>query len=198
MLPVSPQKDEAVSSIGWWNNGLSLAERAVIEETFRPLGDISADSLVRSADPCSVGTIALHLKRQEVRHLGYKILRYADTLVCETLPVLRLHYYFQLRGEFFYRWRDADTFALGEAIKSFEQQIGMSDHALNEFKRDKSLGIIPAHAGFRQLRIIYEKRGDLTLARALCEKALKDGWADDWNAHILRIDRKLAKIALTK
>jgi len=32
------------------------------------------------------------------------------------------------------------------------------------------------------------------LARALCEQAKEEGWADDWDHQIARIDKKLAAI----
>ena len=48
------------------------------------------------------------LAKEHLRHLGYKLLDRADTLVNENVPVLDLHFYFAVRGAFYYRWRDHD------------------------------------------------------------------------------------------
>ncbi len=177
----------------WWTEVFTLNERLTIEDAFQPLGNISAEALVGSDDPGAIGNLVGHLKKEHLRHLGYKLLERADSLVSENVPVLTLHFYFQARGEFFYRWRDVDAHALEEAIKSYQRQIGLASNALKKFQEDKNWGIVPAHAGYRQLRIIEEKRGNLTLARKLCEQAKAQGWSDDWDKHIARIDKKLAK-----
>lgn len=86
-----------------------------------------------------------------------------------------------------------DPFALDEAITSYQRQIDMAVEALEVFHESEDWGFVPAHAGYRQLRIIEEKRGNLARARALCEQDKAEGWADNWDHHIARIDRKLAK-----
>lgn len=177
----------------WWQSALTSDEQRQIEAAFQPLGNMTAESLVASNDPGAIGNLVGHLKKEPLRHLGYKLLGHADTLVTENVPVLTLHFYWAARGEFYYRWRDVDDFALEEAVVSFQRQIGLSENALRVFVEGKQWGFVPAHAGFRQLRIIEEKRGNLTLARALCEQAKAQGWADDWDKNIARIDKKIAK-----
>ena len=193
MLPLQNRKRVAAKSQSWWHSALTSEEQAIIESAFQPLGNLSAESLVASTNPGEIGTLVGHLKKGPIRHLGYKLLEYADTLVSENIPVLSLHFYWAARGEFYYRWRDHDNFALEEAVSSFQRQIGLAEYALRVFTEDKQWGFVPAHAGYRQLRIIEEKRGNLTLARALCEQAKSQGWADGWDKLIARIDKKLAK-----
>ena len=193
MLSFLRRKKVAVPPPSWWNTSLTLEEKATIESAFRPLGNVSAEALVSSNDLNSIGNLVGHLKKEPIRHLGYKILEYADTLISENTPVLTLHFYWAARGEFYYRWREKDDFALEEAVKSFQLQIGLAQNALSVFTENEQWGFVPAHAGYRQLRIIEERRGNLTLARALCEQARSQGWADDWDKNIARIDKKLAK-----
>ena len=195
MISLFRKTKPSSKSNSWWNTALTEAERSAIDAAFQPFGNIRAASLVESESPNSIGNLVGHLKKEPLRKLGYKLLHHADTLISEKTLVLDVHFYWASRGEFYYRWRDLDQDALDEAVKSFQQQIGFAPNALKFFKNDKDWGFIPAHKGFRQLRIIEEKRGNLTLARALCEEAKSQGWADDWDKHITRIDKKIAKQA---
>lgn len=180
-------------SPSWWQSALSLKEQETIKSAFQPLGNISAEALVASGNPLAIGSLVGHLKKEALRHLGYKLLNHADALVTEDVSVMNLHFYWAARGGYYYRWRDHDDFALQEAVQSFQKQIGLAESTLRVFKEDKEWDFIPAHAGYRQLRIIEEKRGNLTLARALCEQAKSQGWADDWDKNIARLNKKIAK-----
>lgn len=171
MLSFSRRSDVPKVNGDWWSDTFSIDERAAIEEAFKPMGDISAEALAGSTDPSSIGYLVGHLKKERLRHLGYKLLARADQLVNENVPVLSLHLFWSARGYFFYRWRDVDAFALDETIVSFQRQIALAENALEVFRDSKNWDFVPAHAGYRQLRIIEEKRGNLTLARALCERA---------------------------
>jgi hypothetical protein len=195
MLPFLAGKDKLPAKGDWWAEAFTLDECAAIEDAFQPLGfgNISAESQGRSTNPNTIGILVGHLKKENVRHLGYKLLERADTLINANIPILDLHFYLSARGNFFYRWRELDPFAFQESIESFQRQIGMASNAVMVFRESPTWGFIPAHAGYRQLRIIEEKRGNLTLARALCEQAKSEGWADDWDHQIARIDKKLAK-----
>lgn len=183
---IAPEND-------WWMTAFNSEERSAIESAFTPIGNIQAEGIVRSNDPSAIGNLVGHLKKEHLRGLGYRLLEHTDTILDETVAILSLHFYLQARGDFFYRWREIDPFALEEAVKSYERQIGLAHNALREFRESKTWGFVPAHAGYRQLRIIAEKRVDLALAKALCEQARLEGWSDDWSHHITRIDRKLAK-----
>jgi hypothetical protein len=193
MLSIFKRWSAKTAERNWWTETFTPDERAEIEEAYVPLGGGTAEDLALSDDPSLLGNLAGHLKKEHLRHLGYKLLEHADTLVHDAVPVLSLHFYFAARGDFFYRWREVDDFALEEAAESYRRQIGLASDALEAFRDGSWGGQIPAHAGYRQLRILEEKRGNLELARALCEQAKREGWADDWDKHIARIDKKLAK-----
>lgn len=192
MHPFSPPMTEPKASNDWWLNAFTAEERAAIETAFQPLGSGKAEDLAGSLDPLSFGNLAGHLKKEHLRHLAYRLLEPGDALVSENTPILSLHFYWGARGMFFYRWRDVDNVALEEAVTSFQRQIGLASNAAEAFLEGK-MGFTPAHAGYRQLRIIEEKRGNLTLARALCEQAKSQGWADDWDKQIARLDKKISK-----
>ena len=194
MLPFFRRKTEPKPTNDWWSEAFTSVEQAAIEQSFRPMGDIRAEILARSSDPGQLGILSSHLKKEHLRHFGYRLLDRADTLVNEHVDMVSLHHYFAARGAFHYRWRDHDSFALEEAVKSFQRQIGLGATLAKHFSEETNWGFMPAHAGYRQLRIIEEKRGNWTLARALCEQAKAEGWWDDWDHHIARIDKKLATI----
>lgn len=54
--------------------------------------------------------------------------------------------------------------------------------------------MLPSHTGYKQLAIILEKEGDIKGAIKLSEKALKQGWTDDYDKRLVRLNKKLAKI----
>ena len=108
MLPFIRRKAEPKPSGDWWTGAFTQEERATIEGVFASLGGGTAESFARSTNPNSLGTLAEYLKKEHLRHLGYKLLDRADTLVNENVPVLDLHFYFAVRGGFYYRWRDHD------------------------------------------------------------------------------------------
>ena len=194
MLPCT-METASLSQQEWWHGAFDATECAAIEEAFQPVGGGSAESMAASENPLVLGTLAGHLKKEHLRHLGYRILARADTLVSPHVPILSLHFYFMSRGDFHYRWRELDPTAIEEAIESYRRQIGLASQAIPAFRNDSAFARhLPAHAGYRQLRIIEEKRGNFLLARELCEQAKKVGWSDDWDKRIQRINKKLARI----
>lgn len=175
----------------WWEESFSTREFAQIKEAFQPMGSISVENMLQDAG--SIGNLVGYLKKENLRHLGYRLLDRAETLLVERPPELVAHhFYLHARGEFFYRWRDLDDFALEASIDAFSRQISIAPEVARSFSSDTSLGFVPGHAGYRQMRIIEEKRGNLEAARALCVKAKSEGWADDWDHVIARIDKKLS------
>lgn len=183
-LAAAPEED------GWWERSLSWEERNLIEDAFKPMGNITARSMVESSSPQGIGNLIGHLKKEDIRHLGYLLIARGDELVHEQTPVMERHFFFAQAGGFYYRWRDHDSFALERAIDYFERQIAIAPEAAAKFLEPENLDFIPAHAGYRQLRIIFEKQGQFGKARDLCLKAKTQGWADDWDKHIARIDKK--------
>ncbi len=183
-----------VSSDDWWHSEFTQTERDKIEEAFRPLGSITTEHLIVSDNVGNLGALVGHLKKEHLRHFGYRTLKRADEIVADEDQILTLHYYYMSRGDFYYRWRDHDSFALAEAVESYKSQIGLAPIASEEFLKDKALGgNLPSHRGFHQLRVIEEKRHNLTLARSLCMEAMRQGWAGNWENDIERLEKKIAK-----
>ena len=184
-----------IGSKDWWLYEFSVEEIEQMRSAFTPMGNIPLEAMLEAPDPSALATLAGHFKKKNLRHLGYRVLDRADFLVGKNVSPVSLHFYFQARGDFYYRWRDEDADALEQAVESFKRQIGLAESVekdlMIDFGDERRL---PGHAGYRQLRIIEEKRGNLTLAKALCLQAKKEGWADDWDKHIRRLDKKIAAI----
>lgn len=177
----------------WWRNAFTQEERRQIEDTFQPIGGIPAETLARSEDPSDLANLAGYLKTEALRHLGYRVLDRAESLLTPSTRTLSRHFYLQERGDFYYRWRDVDEGAFEQSISAYERQVSMAGEALKAFKAGPDGGFIPAHAGYRQLRIVREKQGDYAAALQLCEQAKQEGWSDDWDKHIARIKKKCSK-----
>lgn len=80
------------------------------------------------------------------------------------------------------------------AIKAFR----VDDRLLHEHSWDgkKRKGPIPpfrapTNLGLKQLAIIREKEKNYSEAILLCQEAMKQGWAGDWDVRIARCSRKI-------
>ncbi len=175
------------------SNKFTKQELEVIESSFRPLGNTTAKKILDSNELNSLSYLPGHLYKEDIRHLAYRILEHADTLINKTTPIIDLHFYYHSRGKYYYRWRNHDKNALQEAIKSFKCQIRIAKDAAKIFQNSEHWGFMPAHSGYNQLRIIEEKRGNYIEAKKICLMAKSEGWNDDWNKHIERIDKKITK-----
>jgi tetratricopeptide (TPR) repeat protein len=110
-----------------------------------------------------------------------------------------------------YREREQRPGALDEAIAACREQIKLAPQMVQWFRSQAdelnryslkynktsltaSAWDLPGHTGFSQLAIVLEKQGRYEEAIELCEKALAQGWADNWEGRIARCQKKLAKL----
>lgn len=124
-------------------------------------------------------------------NLAIKVAQKSIELIDDSLHPLDRHFMFANHCAVFYRWRDSVPGALDAAIDACQRGIAIQAEAAVEAKAE--FGTIPAHACYRQLRIIEEKRGDYDRAIALCQEARDGGWADDWDHHIARLQKRKEK-----
>jgi hypothetical protein len=114
----------------------------------------------------------------------------------------------------YYRQRD-DQAHYQKAKELCWLQISISTHAAKTFSKPiqpkgislkKLEGILgrklagygtpqtlPSHVGYKQMAIILEKEGDLEGAIKLSQKALKQGWTDNYDKRIVKLAAKLAR-----
>ncbi len=196
----------------WWFRSFSESEREWMADTYSPFG-ISVTSPFEGArvvnrirplvegwgcDPSTsrfkhLSLLATWFSRPGYERCALSFLAKAMEFLDDDLPVLDRHFALANHCQVFYRWRNEIPGALEQAISSCEACIAINEAAAAEAKA--VFGIVPAHACFRQLRIIEEKRGNFDRAIALCEQAKAGGWADDWDHVIGRLNKKKAKSA---
>ncbi|WP_197275794.1 hypothetical protein [Blastomonas sp. AAP25] len=112
-------------------------------------------------------------------------------LIHDQMPIIDRHFTYGNLCKVFYRWRETAPGALDRAIQVCEACISFHEQAAIAIRAE--MGMIPAHACFRQLRIIEEKGGNYARAIQLCQMAKAGGWADDWDHEISRLLKKQAK-----
>ena len=184
-------------SVSPWLSLFSWEERLKIDLAFKPLSvgrSSDVQNMVDAQNPKYIGNLIGHLKKLDLRHLGYRLIEHADKLCSDAVPLLSRHFYHAAAGQFYYRWREIDEFALNRAEDQFLIQISLSGKVAHAFVHDPEWGFIPAHTGFRQMRIIEEKRRNYDAAIELCQTALRQGWQDDWEKHINRLLKKKTKL----
>lgn len=77
-------------------------------------------------------------------------------------------------------------------LKRLHQLTGMKHPYYDEPQ------MLPSHTGYKQLAIILEKEGDLEGALKISKQALKQGWTDNYEKRIDKLNQKLAKKKIVK
>ncbi|MCU8010276.1 hypothetical protein L5M11_22580 [Shewanella sp. SM87] len=72
-------------------------------------------------------------------------------------------------------------------LKKLQNITGIKDPYYDEPQ------MLPSHTGYKQLAIILEKEGNIEGALKLSKQALKQGWTDNYEKRIDKLNQKLAK-----
>jgi len=184
----------------WWLGTFDKQERNYIVKTFQPLGG-SGDDLVKGKIQYSTGSavsllssLAGWFKKVENRKLGYKLLEKAEDLISLKTDILDIHFFYQSKLEFYYRFRDIDLESLNIAVEACKKQIELAPKAILAFKKEYGDEKLPMHTGYEQLAIIFEKQKKYDETINLCEQAMKQNWNGEWDKRIERCIKKKAKI----
>lgn len=209
MFGFSSKKSEIKGEIGyfglqdWWLSTFSQGERDRIEDVFHPLGaDPNSRSLTQGdisytsqTDAGLLQALAGWFNNPRDRAIAKKIITKAEELVTTGGNVLDRHFTLSEKMVIYYRERDNTPDALEKAIQACKEQIAIAPEAASAFLKEYPHQSLPAHAGYRQLRIILEKQGKFNEAIDLCERAKTQGWADDWDKQIVTLKKKKDKTA---
>ncbi len=207
MLGFLGKKNEIKGEIGyfglqdWWLTAFTQEERDHIEEVFHPMGaDPTSRPLTEGDISYSSGTatgllqaLAGWFNNPRDREIAKKIITKAEELAPAGGNVLDRHFTLSEKMVIYYRERETSPEAMETAINACREQIALATQAAKAFLREYPEQPLPAHAGYRQLRIILEKQGKYDEAIALCEQAKQQGWADDWDKQMETLKRKKAK-----
>lgn len=184
----------------WWLNELSEEDRQSMQERFKPFGPstnalISGNIMSNSQSVVSfLSVLSGWFSKSEDRHIAYKILRKAKTLLNAHTDVLDIHFLYQSMIQIYYMDR-ASAEAIENAIDACRLQISIAPEVSKAFRKEyPHWPNLQLHKGFEQLAIILEKQHRFDEAIQLCEQARTAGWAGDWEKRIQRCQKQLRGI----
>ncbi len=179
----------------WWLSEFSEEERSKIISSYGPGGVIDGEFSNISVSATSfLSNLADWVKGIENRAVAYKLLSKAEELI-STATVSEKHFFYQIKIQIYYRYREEDSSALNAAVSACEQQIAMHKEASQAFRNEYGDQILPMHVGFTQLCIIRERQGNYDEAIRLCNEAMMEGWGGDWEKRIERYTKKKLKVS---
>jgi len=183
----------------WWSDSFSDEEKRYILERYNPFPGYPQEKSVLTHGSISIAhprsflsRIALWFNNVDGYSIALKFMNKAQEYPISDLSVLDYHFDCDERVMFYYRWRNEHEGALDSAIRACKEQIGIASDAAPACL--EKFGMIPRHGGYDQLAIIYEKQGQLEEAIAICEQGRAQGWANDFDKRLARLNKKLAKL----
>lgn len=202
---MSKSKERVYGEIGyyqltdWWFNIFDKKERKYITSVYQPLG-FGKNSLVHGEIYKSsqsrlsfLSALAAWFNKPRDFKIAKKIIEKAEEYVPEAKNVLDIHFHYQNKLEIYYRNRETGEGALDKAISACEQQISISEQAVDAFKQEYSEEHLPKHKGYEQLAIIREKQGDYKSVIEICQNALGQGWTGNWGKRIEKAKKRLVE-----
>lgn len=208
MFGFSYKKPEVKGDIGcfglqdWWLSAFTQEERDHIEDIFHPMGSNPnskplTEGEISWTSQTAVGllqALAGWFNNPRDREIAKKIIAEAEELAPMGGNVLDRHFTLSEKMVIYYRERETSPEAMEKAIQVCREQISISPQAAAAFLKEYPEQPLPAHAGYRQLRIILEKQGKYDEAIDLCEQAKQQGWADNWDKMIETLKKKKGKL----
>mgnify|MGYP000881505139 CR=1 FL=1 len=183
----------------WWLETFNKQERDYIVKTFQPLGgsgDVLVKGEIRSISGSAVsllGNLAGWFKNVEDRGIGYKLLDKAEKIINNNTEVLDVHFFYQNKIEFYYRFRDVDSESFNTAVEACRKQIELSSDTVPVFRKEYENEELPRHVGYEQLAIILEKQEEYDEVISLCRQAKEQAWNGNWDKRIERCLKKKSK-----
>ena len=184
----------------WWLGTFTEEERNHMLDIFRPMG-ASEDILVKgkfvTLGNDSVLSFLTSLTgwfdNPRDRNLAHKIITKAEEYVSVEKNILNLHFFYPTKMKLFYKERSNNPNALQIAIDSCLKQIEIAKKSAEVFKKEYPDSSLPAHEGYSQLCIIFEKQGKFAEAIRIAKQAKEQGWNDVWDKRINRCQKKIDK-----
>lgn len=186
----------------WWLNELTEEERNIIRTIYKPMstspeeycidkGNIKYSSM---STLNFLGCLAGWFTKSKYYTIGKKILLEGEKYTNKTKDILDLHFFYLSGIRMHYSNRDNDDNALNSAIDYCKKQINISQEAKKEFLNQYPDSPLPSHTGYKQLAVIYDKQGQYLEALKITKQALIEGWNDDYQKRLTRLENKINKI----
>ena len=189
----------------WWLNDLTEEERQIIRDTYKPFGmSLGGEVNDHVIDEGEIGgsgknkfsfisVLISWFEKHEYFEIAKKIINLAEQNIDTNKDILDEHFYYLHCIKVYYRNRDNDPDALNKAIEYCKKQISISSKSKIAFLNAKHFGFLPSHTGYKQLAIIYEKQKEYQKALDLTKQALEEGWDDECQKRIDRLEKKINK-----
>lgn len=209
MFGLFNKKSEIKGEIGyfklqdWWLSAFMQEERDHIEEIFHPMGADPSSKPLTQGDLSYTSQTAAGLlqalagwfNNPRDREIAKKITAKAEELAPAGGNVLDRHFTLSEKMVIYYREREISPEAMETVTQACREQIALAPQAAKAFLKEYPEQPLPAHAGYRQLRIILEKQGKYDEAIVLCAQTKQQGWADNWDKQIETLNKKKEKVA---
>lgn len=189
----------------WWLNDLTQEERQIIRDTYKPFG-MSVDGEVNDyvidqgeiagttqTKIGFIGGLIGWFQMFEHYEIAKKIINLMESNIDDNVDILDLHFCYLNCIKVYYKNRDNDSYALNKAIEYCNKQISISEKSKIAFLNSENFGFLPSHTGYKQLAIIYEKQKEYQKAIDITKQALKEGWNDECEKRINRLEKKINK-----
>lgn len=185
----------------WWLNLLTDEERKIIKTIYNPISTSSDKKCIDEGNINNsshskllfLGCLASWFTKPEYYTIGKKILLEGERCINETNNILDKHFFYLSGIKIHYANREKDSNALNFAIEYCKKQISIAKEAKKEFLKEYPSEPLPSHTGYKQLAIIYDKQKKYTEALEITRQALCEGWNDDCQKRIDRLEKKIAK-----
>jgi hypothetical protein len=183
----------------WWEAEFSESEQSYLIESYRPMGLPQEGFSILTGGNTSIGNARTFLTQFAAFYNNKKDFDFALRIMSKAMEFpsakmspMDFHFDCYDRIKFFYPWRDKHPLALPNAIRACEEQIEAAEQSKDSFL--ERWGDIPFHSGYDQLAIILEKRKDFQGALDICKKGRSEGWSNDFDKRIARLERKLERV----
>lgn len=180
----------------WWLTAFDEQERSLICNRCTCIGlpgtgkywyeEAEISSWLESATK-AIGGIANMFQKDGERHIAYKVLEKAESLINDETPILDIHFLYMSKIETTYL--DSN---IHECINACYQQIAISQSAAAAFRAEYR-GPLVEHTGYKRLAMIREHQGEFLECVRVCNQALSEGWTGDWAKRVVRCEEREKK-----
>lgn len=181
--------------IDWWKNEFNNDEQLYILGKYKPMGGTAlTEGILVSSSASSINfLIGLQTWFTTLNDavISEKILEKAEKLISVKIAIIDVHFLYGCFIKHYYKKRNVDDKFYDLAKVYCKKQIQICETVRDAFISEPWFTKLPAHKGFNQLTIIFEKEKKYSDALELCIKAKEMGWKGLWDKRINNLVKKI-------
>jgi len=191
----------ALGLTAWWSECLSLADRQMIHEVYRPMGGGKIDE---GDEDLPIGSrhtysalefltgMAPWFIKDEHRSVGYKILVEAERYLPSARDAWEVQSFYHAKSDLYYRGWDEEG-SPEQVITACRAMIAQAPALASQFRRESKGAPLLANIGYDRLAVILERDHAFQETIDLCQNAKQQGWCGNWDDRIERCKLRMAK-----